>query len=1018
MPAEPPRTPPSAPPLWAEFPSRQKPARKRLLLPRSTLHPLVVLAICAVPQIILLAINFSAWQLGASEMSPSERFAAWQIFAAQLLALVSGAGLSIWLYGRKEILQRWQGLIPLVSSLGFLAAVFVLGDNAIPAAVADWMLPQDQWMLKQFALAMPAALYGALRLLCPDSDDDQAVFLFDRSIATAVVLFALCIGSFFFIIHAMNSVPFPMREAIPLFSFQIFLIFTFMLLSTLAAASLLRASISAYAWARNSHPGALAAFTVWIALAGPILGLLLNSGIPFPADFQSTSIYIAATINGLVLLLPNFSHPLARRLVWIAQCVMFPFTAYFFAVFLPFILLAPFGLMVVGLGILIYVPSLLFLLHGHRLIDGYHSQVQGGSKWATAAIGVGAILIWPIAYTAQAQWDRASLHKALDYLQYPNYAKNSRFEGSLFALRSSLENLRDFKEGLYLPFVSEYYNWLAFDGMVLPQSKLNDLGETFFGEPLGKSVRRPTFNGIGLGARGARNMTEAVNGVQGERPSADARLETVQTSVRHGDGVIRGLVRLTVFNPTGQPTEYRTSLQIPPGVLISGLWLTIGKERVPGRIFEKRAAMWVYQKITEVRPVPCDPAILRYTGPGSAELSVYPVDGHNTRVVEVEFLYAEGTKPSIELDGHGTLSLPTKELPEASVGVSEGGELMVTIPASQSLPQVNREPCFHFLVDTSEASAYANPENIRKSLEALARQFPAISQARLTFVNFETRDALGGKMVPLKELLKAPAAELTSPVRGGLLASRAIKEVLWKQQTSLDAGEPAALQYYPQIVVLRGSDRAKRPEEAARLEEFARLAPDLPGYWTFEASVGAMPSVFVPFVRTDKKTERSPVHILQVGGTRFAAPAGRQAAWVSLAPAKSAVEQIEAFSPKEGKFVFVGKVAKPADPAYGRAVAPWSLEMRRLFEPWRQKKEALGELLALCRATGILVPSVSYMVVENTAQWQMLERAEKKATKGHEGLAMQESVPEPSTILLVITGAAALLCSRRRSGRG
>lgn len=90
--------------------------------------------------------------------------------------------------------------------------------------------------------------------------------------------------------------------------------------------------------------------------------------------------------------------------------------------------------------------------------------------------------------------------------------------------------------------------------------------------------------------------------------------------------------------------------------------------------------------------------------------------------------------------------------------------------------------------------------------------------------------------------------------------------------------------------------------------------------------------------------------------------------------------------------------------------------MRRLFEPWRQKKEALGELLALCRATGILVPSVAYMVVENTAQWKMLERAEKKATKGHEGLAMQETVPEPSTLLLVITGAAALLGARRRRG--
>ncbi len=47
-------------------------------------------------------------------------------------------------------------------------------DRAIPTALADWMLPRDQWILKQFAFVMPAALFGALRFLCPDREaEDQ-----------------------------------------------------------------------------------------------------------------------------------------------------------------------------------------------------------------------------------------------------------------------------------------------------------------------------------------------------------------------------------------------------------------------------------------------------------------------------------------------------------------------------------------------------------------------------------------------------------------------------------------------------------------------------------------------------------------------------------------------------------------------------------------------------------------------------------------------------------------------------
>lgn len=992
-------------------PPWRKPPARPVLFPRSVRHPLVVLAICVLPQLVLLFINFQAWELGSGEMTESQRSTAWLIFCMELLSLGCGAGLFAWLTIFRQSFARPQGLIPLVGSLIFLATVFVLADQAIPLAVADWMLPRDQWMVKQFALAMPAALFGALRLLCPDQESqDERTESLSRAIAICFGLFGVSLGSLFVMGPAFGALSGRVSSAA-----QISQTVALMVLSTLAAAALLRVSISMYVWARVSSPRCLAGLTFCVALMGPLLGLTLNFEIPFPADFQSSAIYVVALLNGLVLVLPNFSHPIAHRIIWLAQCLLFPFTVYFFAVFLPFLLLGPLSLLFFGLGIFIYLPSLLFLLHGYKLIDGYRAEVRDGQKWVPAFLGATAVLVWPVAYTIQARLDRASLHRALDYLQYPNYAESARFHGSLPALRSSLAHLRDFKEGLYLPFLSDYYNWLAFDNLVLPQSRMDALSTTFFGQPMEKSIRRPTFSAFGMGRRGARNMTEALGGVQGQRPTTDARLDALRISVRPEQGMVRTSAELTVRNPTSQTTEYFTTMNVPPGVMISGMWLTIGTERVPGRIFEKRSAMWVYQKITEVRPIPRDPAILRHTGPNTAELRVYPVEFRAPRVVEVEFLYPEGLNPRIEIAGHGPLALAPSGKSTASIGVAEDGHFSVAIPATPALPAVNRDPYLHLLVDVSKSSRFSDPGSLRDAIRSVARQFSGIRSARLTFVNFETRDFRGGEILPVDELLKASDSELQPAAGGGLLVFRAIKEVLWRQHLALNSDDETALKRFPQIVLLKGTGATVLPDETSNLAEFARLLPDLPGYWTLEFGARERAS-YAPLDAANAGAERKPVHVFQAGGERFAGREGEPVSFVSLSPAKGPLDHLEVFDPKSGRFASLEeKLGKPANPAYGQVVLPWSLEMRRFFEPWRQKSGALGELLALCRETGILVPSAAYMVVEDTAQWKMLERTEKKTVKGHEALALQHStVPEPGTFVLVIAGIMCLLAFRRR----
>jgi len=452
--------------------------------------------------------------------------------------------------------------------------------------------------------------------------------------------------------------------------------------------------------------------------------------------------------------------------------------------------------------------------------------------------------------------------------------------------------------------------------------------------------------------------------------------------------------------------------------LISGLWLTIGTERVPGRIFEKRSAMWVYQKITEVRPVPQDPAILRYLGPNMVELKVYPVEANTPRFVEVEFLYPEGLNPDIRIAGHGKIETP-ESTPAPSLMVAEDGGLAVTIPPSDAYPVTTRNPYFHFLIDVSRGSRFVEPGSLREALRRITRQFPEIRQARLSFVNFETSDFRDGALLSVDDLPELTDQDLLPPGRvfqGGFLQYRAIKQVLWQHHLALRDSGSMALHAFPQVVVLRGSKTAPLPDETGNLSEFARWLPDLPGYWTLSAE-GASSAKFVPLGSSPTRSTPGPVHIFQAGTLRISAAPGSPVSFFSTKAGDDKVPVLEVFDPATDRFVPVaGTVQKPTSPAYGRAILPWGLEWKRIFEPFRHQAGDLGALLQLCRETGILVPSVAYMVVENTAQWKMLERTEKKTLKGHEALELAEpAVPEPGTLVLIMIGGAFLLARSRRT---
>ncbi|MEI8312303.1 MAG: MSEP-CTERM sorting domain-containing protein [Verrucomicrobiota bacterium] len=973
------------------------------VLPPSALSPWLILAVGVIPQAVLLHLNRQAWDLAGGEMNPSQRLTAYSIFSLEMLSLLASAGLAAWLFATKSSFTRLQGILPLVVGPAFLSAAFTLSSQAIPAALADWMLPPERWILQQFALAVPMVLFGALRLLCPDQQEDAAP---SGAWMRPILMAALLIGASYGYIFAAAFTGALFAGNSHGHFVGVLVCAGYIGLSLIATAAAMRVCIDLYLCARARSVIFLGILCFAIALSAPLAGLALNSWIPFPSDFQVPAIYAMAVLNGLVVLLPNFASIFWQRTTWILQCLFFPFTVYFFAVFLPFLPLASLGMLFFGLGLLVYVPSLLFLLHGYRLIDGFLLAVRDGKRVIALAAGIAAILAWPVGYTVSARMDRANLHGALDYLQYPDYGQDANFPGNLGSLRSALLNLRDFKEGLYMPYLSEYYNWIVFDGMVLPQSRLNATYEAFFGEGIPKSTLKPMM-GM-LGSRNARSVSEVLNGPAGQRPTCDAIARKTEIKTATDAGISRSRLAMTVFNPTSVATEYATRIEVPPGVLITGLSLTIGNDNVAGKLFEKRAATWVYQKITETRPVPKDPAILKFLGPHSAELRVYPVAPGESRHVEVELTYPEGWRPVIRT-GSETLVPEPGASPMPLIAVGGNGYFSVLLPESLAvgLPALKREPYLHLLVDSSKDSLFQDARSLNNAMTVVARSFPAVKIARISFVNFETRPFQDSGLVALEELENPAIPQaVAGRFRGGFLPDRAIKEVLWQHQLEMAAGKPDALRSFPQIVVLRGTSHEVQPDQ--NLSEFARLLPDLPGYWTLGPD--ARHPDFTDFNGNPKEPAQVPVTVYRAGKECFAAAAGQAVSHAGISPGPPVPPIIEVFQPDTGTFAPLPSGAAGSAPqSYARALLPWNLELARIFEPSRNTgNEPLKRLITLCRSTGTLVPSLAYMVVEDTAQWKMLERTEKKTLNGHEALALSDATPEPGTIALFLVGVAVL----------
>ncbi|MEQ9363115.1 MAG: MSEP-CTERM sorting domain-containing protein, partial [Leptospirales bacterium] len=414
-------------------------------------------------------------------------------------------------------------------------------------------------------------------------------------------------------------------------------------------------------------------------------------------DFDHPAFYVFAVLNGLVLLLPDRDEAKYRAGVFLARLFLFPYSLYFCVVFLPYLPLALFAIVFVGLGFLMLTPLVLTLVHLRVLLADYRYlkslpaiRLSFRARSLVAA-GLLSLALWPLAVSAAYYHERRTLHAALDYVYLPNHA-NSRAGLDTRALRKTLLEIRRYKASAGTPYLGLYYQWLVLDNLTVSDAKIDRLQRLFFGA----TEEPPQPDGLW----GGRNRNRSAFGGGNLRPpSRYGRLirASSRTIYDARTGVYRSVVDLTLSYPgtAGEAfdaqTEYQTRFRLPPGARVSEYYLDIAGKREYGMLAEKKSALWIYNQITGFRQ---DPGLLYYEDALTLALRVFPIPRGGRRTTGFEIVHVEPF--ALELDGRSLeLSAPGPR-PEL-IAFPEG--LYISAAAKAKAPSGKRVPYYSFVLD-------------------------------------------------------------------------------------------------------------------------------------------------------------------------------------------------------------------------------------------------------------------------------------------------------------------------------
>ena len=247
------------------------------------------------------------------------------------------------------------------------------------------------------------------------------------------------------------------------------------------------------------------------------------------------------------------------------------------------------------------------------------------------------------------------------------------------------------------------------------------------------------------------------------------------------------------------------------------------------------------------------------------------------------------------------------------------------------------------------------------------------------------------------------------------MADRAMRRALlgYHDRLAHATKESPWLRKFPIVVVVRATDGPLTFEPD--LIRFGRIVADTETFYVMSGEETPIAHDFSGRPKPDAANALHPVALLQVGDAVSACRLDATESQLLMFERSQAERSLRIFD--QGNFAPLAPAATIATgETYSRGMSAWQHYLAWIYNP-SLGSSGLSAIVNLSRETGIMVAATSYIAVENSAQWKMLELKERQKLANQNALDF-EQIPEPSTSLLLLIGGLIFVYARRSKTLG
>ena len=931
---------------------------------RNLLNPKWLLIINTVPTIVLFVLFIGEFNV-IKTLLAEENISLWTIFSIILGTLgVLNLSYSAYLIFRKKEISIFYGVAALLCYIPFLYLFEYHIDKIIPFNIPQWMYSGNS-VIYAITFLMPTLIYSIFVFVLhftPENKDHKA----SRNFLFAIIVPIL----FYLFFQVIMPLWKPVEGNFGIHTTLIFVIAgTLVFLFFVIRAVYILATKKNHIWQKYQL-----AWKIPISILLPLVGLAVNNGQFLSSfvsndagvfgDFKSYWFYALAFVNGIFICLPNLKNKLYRILLFVGRSITFSYTLYFFLVFLPFLPLSIIAIIAIGTGFLMLTPLLLFVLHVNELSKDITFLHKSFSRSTILLVSFCCVMVIPVSITFKYLNDRSVLNETLNYIYSPDYSKTYKIDKS--SLQNTLNVVSYYKDnnnqtllGSQIPYLSSYFNWLVLDNLTLSDAKINSLEKIFWDKTSFKLSPEISTN----------------DNVQITNISTKSTYDKAQH-------VWVSWIDLEMTNNTNsdQPSEYKTTFELPDGCWISDYYLYVGKKKKMGILAEKKSAMWVFSNIRNENK---DPGILYYLTGNKVAFRVFPFAKNEVRKTGIELLHRELIKLTLD---NRVIELGKPDSIQ-NVGFENKVVVYVSSQQKQTLKKVQRRPYYHFIVDVSTGIEKYSNEFIKR-IEKLTEKDKSLAEnAQISFVNsYVTTYPYDNEW---KQHFKSQVFE------GGFYLDRAIKTILvnsYKEKSNT----------FPVIIVVTDSI-----QNAVLDKDFSDLKMTFPDNNLFFClndkgnlephSLMTKPSESV----TDTLSNYNGKTVLEYKFNDNA---------VSYLPDNNKptiLLRSDIFETSENEI---------KDKNWESALIMQAKWTSQILHPETSDKEWL-RLVKYSFMSKVMTPVTSYLVVENEAQKAALLKKQKQVLSSNKSLDLGEDtqrMSEPGLVLMAILFGFALWIKEKR----